>query len=326
MAMTGNEATFAVAPMMDWTDRHCRYFFRQLSPSVRLYTEMVTAAALVHGDSKRLLRYHTEEHPVALQLGGSDPEQMAAAAALGAAAGYDEININVGCPSDRVKSGAFGACLMAHPERVADCVRAMRATVPVPITVKTRIGIDDFDSWAFFQTFVDTVADAGCDTFIVHARIALLTGLSPKENRNVPPLNYERVYALKRRRPELNVWLNGGIVSVAECVEHLSQTDGVMVGRQAYQDPWFLTELEREFGAGRPALTRASVVNRMLDYIEDELTAGAQLKHISRHMLGLFAGQPGARAWRRHLSERAHLPGAGTDVLLAALSRVPTAA
>ncbi|MEM7502127.1 MAG: tRNA dihydrouridine(20/20a) synthase DusA [Pseudomonadota bacterium] len=324
--MTGNEAPFAVAPMMDWTDRHCRYFFRQLSPSVRLYTEMVTAAALVHGDSERLLRYDTEEHPVALQLGGSDPEQMAAAAALGAAAGYDEININVGCPSDRVQSGVFGSCLMAHPERVADCVRAMRATVEVPVTVKTRIGIDDFDSAAFFQTFVDTVVDAGCDTFIVHARIAILSGLSPKENRSVPPLNYERVYALKRRRPELNVWLNGGIVSVAECAEHLSQTDGVMVGRQAYQDPWFLTELEREFGNGLPALTRASVVNRMLDYIEDELAAGAQLKHISRHMLGLFAGQPGARAWRRHISERAHLPGAGTDVLLGALSRVPTAA
>lgn len=315
-----------MAPMMDWTDRHCRYFFRQLSPSVRLYTEMITAAALVHGDSERLLRHHAEEHPVALQLGGSDPEQMAVAAALGAAAGYDEININVGCPSDCVKSGAFGACLMASPERVADCVREMRSAVDVPVTVKTRIGIDDFDSWEFFRTFVDTVAEAGCDTFIVHARIAILTGLSPKENRSIPPLNYDRVHALKSAVPSLNVWLNGGVVSVGECSRHLAQVDGVMIGRQAYQDPWFLTELEREFGAGKPALTRASVVNQMLGYIEDELADGAQLKHITRHMLGLFAGQPGARAWRRHLSERAHLPGAGADVLLAALSRVPTAA
>lgn len=326
MTMTAEQARFAVAPMMDWTDRHCRYFLRQLSPSARLYTEMITAAALVHGDAERLLRYHPEEHPVALQLGGSDPEQMAQAASLGAAAGYDEININVGCPSDRVKSGAFGACLMADPARVADCVRAMRSAVGVPITVKTRIGIDDRDSWEFFKAFVDTVADAPCDTFIVHARIAILSGLSPKENRSIPPLNYERVYALKRAAPELNVWLNGGVVSVDECSRHLSQVDGVMIGRQAYQDPWFLAELEREFGSGKPALTRASVVNQMLGYIDDELTAGAQLKHIARHMLGLFAGQPGARAWRRHLSEHAHLPGAGPDVLLAALSRVPAAA
>lgn len=313
--------------MMDWTDRHCRYFLRQISPGAFLYTEMLTAAALVHGDAERLLAFDVAEHPVALQLGGSDPVMMAAAARIGASAGYDEININVGCPSDRVQSGAFGACLMAEPERVADCMRAMRAAVDLPVTVKTRIGIDDKDSEAFLRRFIETVAAAGCDTFVIHARKAILKGLSPKENRTVPPLNYPRVYALKRDWPELNIILNGGIATVRECLGHLQHVDGVMIGRQAYQHPWFLAELERDVLDGKaPARRRDEVVAAMLPYIEREMAAGAQLKHITRHMLGLYAGQPGARAWRRYLSENAHLPGAGTEVLKAAVNELPVAA
>lgn len=311
--------------MMDWTDRHCRYFLRQLSPSARLYTEMITAAAIVHGDADKLLRFDPTEHPLALQLGGSDPEQMAAAARLGAAAGYDEININVGCPSDRVQSGAFGACLMADPGRVAACVRAMRDAVEIPVTVKTRLGIDDKDSESFFRAFIEPVADAGCRTFIVHARIAILEGLSPKENRTVPPLNYPRVYDLKRDRPDLNVIINGGIVSEDACYRHLEHVDGIMVGRQAYQHPWFLAELEQTFGGTAPESRRA-VVRRMIAYADRELDAGAQLKHITRHMLGLYAGRPGARAWRRYLSEHAHLPGADSNVLETALAQLPAAA
>ncbi len=313
--------------MMDWTDRHCRYFLRLLSPNAQLYTEMVTAAALVHGDADKLLAFDRAEHPIALQLGGSDTAMMAAAARKGADAGYDEININVGCPSDRVQNGAFGACLMARPERVADCVRAMRSAVDVPVTVKTRIGIDDQDSEAFLRRFVETVAAAGCDTFIVHARKAILQGLSPKENRTVPPLNYPRVYALKRDYPGLTVVLNGGITTADECVAHLRHVDGVMIGRQAYQNPWFLTELERVvLGNQRVAASRDEVVAAMLPYIERSIAAGAQLKHITRHMLGLYAGQPGARAWRRYLSENAHRPGADADTVRAALAKLPAAA
>ena len=318
-------ARFAVAPMMDWTDRHCRYFLRQISPNARLYTEMITSAALVHGDAEKLLRFDPTEHPVALQLGGNDPQQMAAAARLGAAAGYDEININVGCPSDRVQSGAFGACLMAAPEQVAACVEAIAAAVDVPVTVKTRIGIDENDDEAFFRAFVAPVAAAGCRTFIVHARIAVLKGLSPKENRSVPPLNYPRVYALKRDRPELDVVLNGGVVSVDECRNHLRHVDGVMIGRQAYHHPWFLAEVERTFCNLHPK-SRHDIVTNMMDYAERELSRGAQLKHIARHMLGLFAGQPGARAWRRYLSEHAHRHGADVGVLRAALAKLPAAA
>ena len=312
--------------MMDWTDRHCRFFLRQISPGARLYTEMLTAAAVLHGDTGRLLAFDPAEHPVALQLGGSDPDSMADAARAGAAAGYDEININVGCPSDRVQSGAFGACLMAEPERVADCVSSMRSAVNVPVTVKTRIGIDDQDSESFFRRFVETVADAGCDTFIVHARKAILEGLSPKENRNVPPLNYARVYSLKQDRPELCIVLNGGISSVAECRTHLEKVDAVMLGRQAYQNPWILAELEQQLSGDASGLERRDVVAAMLPYIERQIAAGAQLKHITRHMLGLFAGQPGARAWRRYISENAHRPGAGTEVLVQALGEIPAAA
>ncbi len=318
----------AVAPMMDWTDRHCRYFMRVLSPSVRLYTEMVTAAALEYGDSGKLLRFDASEHPVVLQVGGSDPRKMAMAAKLGADAGYDEININVGCPSDRVQSGAFGACLMSSPGVVADCVRAMQSVVSVPVTIKVRIGIDDFDSYEFLQDFVGANVDAGCRTFVVHARIAILAGLSPKENRSVPQLNYERVYRLKQAHPNLTIILNGGVTTLADCRTHLRHVDGVMIGRQAYQQPWFLTELEQEFGLddGFIAQTRHDVIRRLLPYIERELSEGAKLKHITRHLLGLFAGQPGARAWRRYLSENSHRPGAGIDVVHRALDKLPAAA
>jgi tRNA-dihydrouridine synthase A len=322
------ESRISVAPMMDWTDRHCRYFMRVLSPSVGLYTEMVPAAALLHGDAPRLLRFDQSEHPIALQLGGSDPVQMAAAARMGADAGYDEININVGCPSDRVQSGAFGACLMSRPNVVARCIQEMQTAVEVPVTVKTRIGIDDLDSDQFLHDFIGPCVEAGCSTFVVHARIAILAGLSPKENRTIPPLNYDRVTRLKQAFPELTILLNGGISTLDACREHLERLDGVMIGRQAYQQPWFLTELEQAFGKNQGAGPgdRHEAIHRIIPYIERELGLGAELKHITRHLLGLFAGQPGARAWRRYLSENAHRPGAGVSVLDAALERLPKAA
>jgi tRNA-dihydrouridine synthase A len=312
--------------MMDWTDRHCRYFLRLLSPHARLYTEMVTAKAVVHGNDARLLRFDRAEHPVALQLGGSDPGEMAEAARIGAGAGYDEININIGCPSDRVQNGKFGACLMAQPRTVAACVRAMRDAVAVPVTVKTRIGIDDHDSYAFLSDFTETVAAAGCDTFVVHARIAILEGLSPKDNRSVPPLDYDRVYRLKREHPELTIVINGGVASADEIASHLERVDGVMIGREAYQNPWFLTEIERRFCGGSAPSSRLDVLDRLVPYVERELAAGTELKHIARHVLGLFAGQPGARAWRRHLREQAPRPGAGVDVLHDAVERLRMAA
>lgn len=315
-----------IAPMMDWTDRHCRYFMRLLSPSVGLYTEMVTAQALRHGDAEKLLQFDPIEHPVALQIGGSDPQLMAEAAKKGEIEGYDEININVGCPSDRVQSGQFGACLMADPQLVADCVRSMKSEVVIPVTIKTRIGIDDFDDYDFLRRFVDANIAAGCETFVVHARKAILQGLSPKENRTVPPLDYERVYRLKRELPQLTIVLNGGITTIEECREHLEHVDGVMIGRQAYHHPWFLTELENEFGVGQLAPGRLDIVRQMIPYIERELAAGTFLKHITRHMLGLFAGQPGARAWRRYLSENAHRFDAGIEVLEQAIAQLPKAA
>lgn len=328
--MTGHEHAWrlAVAPMMSWTDRHCRYFLRLLSPRARLYTEMVTAAAVLHGDRARLLAFDAAEHPIALQLGGAEPRAMAEAARIGAAFGYDEVNVNVGCPSDRVQSGAFGACLMARPETVAACVRAMRSEVNLPVTVKTRIGIDDRDDYAFLRDFVGRVAAAGCDTFVVHARKAILGGLSPKQNRSVPPLDYERVYRLKEEHPELRIVLNGGITTADEALAHLEHVDGIMIGREAYQNPWFLTELERRLGTPPAALpeSRHAVVRDMLPYIEATLASGAELAAIVRHMLNLFSGQPGARQWRRILSERAHRAGAGVDVLEDALARLPEAA
>lgn len=315
-----------IAPMMDWTDRHCRYFMRLLSPSAFLYTEMVTASALEHGDVSRLLQFDVSEHPIALQVGGSDPQMMADAAKLGADEGYDEININVGCPSDRVQSGQFGACLMSKPDLVAACVRAMQSAVDIPVTIKTRIGIDDFDDYEFLRRFIEANVEAGCNTFIVHARKAILAGLSPKENRSVPPLDYDRVYQLKQDLPNLKIILNGGISSIDQCRQHLQHVDGVMIGRQAYHQPWFLTELEQAFGSGNIRSSRHDIVRQMLPYIESELSGGAELKHITRHMLGLFAGLPGARAWRRSLSENAHRTGGGIEVLETALAKLPQAA
>lgn len=318
------KSRISVAPMMDWTDRHCRYFMRLLSPSAFLYTEMVTAAAIHHGDAERLLEFRNEEHPVALQLGGSDPDLMAEATRSAAAFRYDEININVGCPSDRVQSGQFGACLMAKPEVVADCYRGMQAETDAPVTVKTRIGIDDKDSDEFLRRFADVLVAAGCRKFIVHARIAILEGLSPKENRSVPPLNYERVYRLKRDYPELEVIINGGLTSLDGVDAVSPHVDGVMIGRQAYHQPYFLAQLEQHFDPDWPLPDRHAVVEKMMPYIESELAAGTALNRITRHMLGLFAGQPGARAWRRYISENAHR--SGPEVLLDALKAMPTAA
>ena len=314
--------------MMDWTDRHCRFFLRLLAPSARLYTEMVTAAALTHGDAERLLQFDVVEHPVALQLGGSDPKMMADAAKLGAQAGYDEININVGCPSGRVQSGQFGACLMSSPDVVASCFKEMSSVSDVPVTVKTRIGIDDQISYEFLREFVAILHTAGCDTFIVHARVAILQGLSPRENRSVPPLHYDRVYELKREFPDLTIVLNGGIVSTEQVLSHLETVDGVMIGRQAYHQPYFLTELEAVLFDHKDwqAPSRHEVIELMIPYIERQMSAGTELKNMTRHLLGLYAGQPGARAWRRHLSEHTHLPGAGIEVLQEALAKLPKAA
>jgi tRNA-dihydrouridine synthase A len=290
-----------------------------------MYTEMVTAAALIHGNAPALLQFNVEEHPVALQLGGSDPQMMTNAARMGEAEGYDEININVGCPSDRVQSGQFGACLMARPELVASCVSSMAAAVRIPVTVKTRIGIDDLESYEFLCRFVETVSAAGCSTFVVHARKAILAGLSPKENRRVPPLDYERVYRLKKDNPELHIVLNGGITTSTEVEHHLQRVDGIMIGRQAYQDPWFLTGLEQILH-GAPANDRGAVMEKIAEYIERQLHQGVALKHMTRHLLGLYNGQPGARQWRRSLSENAHRPGAGIEVLRNAMSILPKAA
>jgi tRNA-dihydrouridine synthase A len=315
-----------VAPMMDWTDRHCRYFMRLLSPGVFLYTEMVTANALHFGDAESLLRYDDSEHPIAVQLGGSDPALMTEAAERAAAVGYDEVNINVGCPSDRVQSGQFGACLMAQPEVVAECYSAMQSGVDIPVTVKTRIGINDHDSDEYLARFVDTLSAAGCRKFIVHARIAILDGLSPKENRTVPPLNYERVYRLKDANPDLDIVLNGGISEIAHVEEVLRHVDGVMIGRQAYHHPYFLAELEHHMNSQVPLPNRRHVVEQMLPYIERELEQGERLCRITRHMVGLFAGIPGARAWRRYISEHAFRDGASAEVLLEALDAMPVAA
>ncbi len=315
---------FAVAPMLDWTDRHCRYLLRLISRHALLYTEMVTTGALLHGDAARHLGYDAAEHPVALQLGGSEPRALAGCARMGAEWGYDEINLNVGCPSDRVQNGRFGACLMAEPGLVAECVAAMAAAVEIPVTVKHRIGIDDLDSYDALARFVATVAGAGCRTFIVHARKAWLQGLSPKENREIPPLRYDLVYALKRDLPALEIIVNGGIASLEDAARHLERVDGVMVGRAAYHDPWLLAEVDRRFyGDGHAVPTPHGVVEAYLPYVERQLAAGVPLTRMTRHLLGLFAGRPGARRWRRVLSEGAHRPGAGSDLIRAALREVP---
>jgi tRNA-dihydrouridine synthase A len=315
--------TVCVAPMMDWTDRHERYFLRLISRRVLLYTEMVISTAVVRGDYKRLLAFDPAEHPVALQLGGADPQELATAAAIAETLGYDEINLNVGCPSDRVQAGRFGACLMAEPERVAACVAAMSAEVRVPVTVKTRIGIDDQDSYEDLANFVATVAAAGCGTFIVHARKAWLSGLSPKQNREVPPLCYEVVHRLKNDFPALEVILNGGLSSLRDAESNLGPLDGFMLGRVAYQNPYLLAAVDgRYFGDPTPLLSRREIVEKLLPYIERELSAGARLQSMTRHILGLYSGCPGARRWRRCLSERAHRPGAGIETVMAALDAV----
>jgi tRNA-dihydrouridine synthase A len=302
--------------MLDWTDRHCRYFLRLISRHTLLYTEMITTGALIHGDRERFLRYDPAEHPVALQLGGSDPEDLARCAQMAEDWGYDEINLNVGCPSDRVQNGRFGACLMAEPALVAECVTAMRAAVRVPVTVKHRIGIDERDSYAELVDFVGHLSAAGCDAIIVHARKAWLKGLSPKENRDIPPLCYAVVRDLKRDFPHLPIIVNGGIETLDAAVEFLSDLDGVMIGRAAYHNPWILAEADRRvFGDDHPIPTRRQVLEAFIPYAERQLAAGVPLNAMSRHLLGLFQGQPGARAWRRRISEQAHRPGAGVEVL-----------
>ncbi len=308
--------------MMDWTDRHCRYFHRLLAPHALLYTEMVTAQAVIHGDRGRLLGFDPAEQPVALQLGGSDAGELAQAARIGADLGYVEINLNVGCPSDRVQSGSFGACLMREPALVADGVAAMRAAVAhtgATVTVKCRLGVDDQDEDLALAEFVDAVHAGGCNVFIVHARKAWLKGLSPKENRDVPPLNYERVYRLKREHPHLAVIINGGISSVAATHDHLRHVDGVMLGRTAYHEPYRLAEIEHEV-FGTPLPERDEVLRRLRPYVEAHLARGERLQHITRHILGLYQGLPGARAFRRVLSERAHRAEAGWGVIEQALA------
>ncbi len=313
----------SVAPMMDWTDRDCRYLLRLISRETLLYTEMVTTGALIHGDRARFLAHDQQEYPLALQLGGSEPEELALCARMGEDAGYDEININVGCPSDRVQSGRFGACLMAEPELVAEGVAAMQAKVSIPVTVKTRLGIDDFDSYEFLTDFIDKVSAAGCEIFILHARNAWLKGLSPKENRDIPPLNYERVYQIKQDYPHLHIDINGGIQTLEQAGQHLQHIDGVMMGRAVYHNPYLLAEAdEMLFGKPASVLSRQQVIETMLPYIEKRMSEGRPLKSITRHLLGVFQGVPGARRWRRHLSENAHLPGAGIHTLKDALALV----
>lgn len=305
--------------MLDWTDRHCRYFHRLLAPDALLYTEMVTTGALIHGDRERHLVYNEEEHPVALQLGGSDPADLARCAEMAQEYGYDEVNLNVGCPSDRVQKGRFGACLMLEPERVRDGLAAMRDAVAIPVTVKSRLGVDEHDSYAFFSDFIGRIAESGCRTFIVHARKAWLSGLSPKQNREVPPLHYDRVLRLKRENPELEIIVNGGIDTVADARRFLERLDGVMIGRAAYQEPWLLARLQKAlFGRGG-AEDRAAVVREMTAYLERHVAGGLPARQVSRHLLGLFQGLPGARKWRRYISENAHLDAANTRLLLDAL-------
>jgi tRNA-dihydrouridine synthase A len=311
---------FCVAPMMDWTDRHCRYFLRQLSRRALLYTEMVTTGALLHGDVARHLDFHPAEQPLALQIGGSEPDDLARAAQLGERWGYREVNLNCGCPSERVQRGAFGACLMAEPELVADCVHAMRAAVAIPVTVKHRLGLDGDTDYAFVRRFVDTVARAGCTTFVVHARNAWLKGLSPKENREVPPLRYEEAHRLKQDFPQLGIVINGGFRSLAAAAGQLGLVDGVMVGRAAYQHPTLLAGVDAVFfGDGHPVPSRAQVAERMFEYAVERIAEGVPLRAITRHLMGLYHGQPGARAWRRMLSDTRRLAAEDPRLLLDAM-------
>ena len=314
---------FCVAPMMDWTDRHDRMFLRQFSKHALLYTEMVTSGALLFGDTDYLLQHDLEEQPCALQLGGSDPQQLAQCALMGEQAGYQEINLNVGCPSDRVQSGAFGACLMASPKLVAECVHAMQQVVSIPVTVKCRLGIDDQDSEEFLVNFVQTVSEGGCSVFIIHARKAILKGLSPKENREIPPLIYERVYGIKTRFPGLEIIINGGITNFDQIQAHCNFVDGVMVGREAYQNPYILSHVDPLlFGESETGLSRIEYLRMYLPYVEEQLRLGTPLQHISRHLLGLFKGQKGGKQFRRHLSENCYKKSADISVLLDAIAYV----
>ena len=326
--MSNIDRTFSIAPMIDWTDRHDRYFLRLISKQALLYTEMITTGAIIHGDRERHLGFNNEEHPVAVQLGGSNPSDLAQCSKICEDFGYDEINLNVGCPSDRVQSGAFGACLMAQPDLVAECIDQMKSACNLPVTIKCRIGIDDQDEYEDLQRFVTTTKEAGCETFIVHARKAWLQGLSPKENRDIPPLNYERVYQLKREFPELEIIINGGIKTLDECKHHLNSVDGVMMGREAYQNPFILADVDHLFfnepstSALPSIITRHDIVDEMIGYIDELLASGGQLKWVSRHILGIFQGMPGARAWRRHLSQNAYKKDATTEVIREALKYI----
>ncbi len=319
-----SSSRFSVAPMLDWTDRHCRFFHRLLTSEALLYTEMVTTGAIIHGKGD-FLAYNQEEHPIALQLGGSNPTDLAKCARLAEQRGYDEVNLNVGCPSDRVQNGRFGACLMAEPELVAECISAMKSEVNIPVTVKTRIGIDEQDSYEFLTRFIEVVSSqGGAEEFTIHARKAWLSGLSPKENREIPPLDYLRAYQLKQDFPHLNIGVNGGITTLEQSSEHLAHLDGVMMGREAYQNPYILAEVDQQiFGVDKPILKRKEVVEMMYPYIEQQLSNGSYLGHITRHMLGLFQHMPGARQWRRYISENAHKKGAGIEVVQAALAKIP---
>ena len=321
--MTLPNHRFSVAPMMDWTDRHCRVFHRLLSARALLYTEMLTTGAVIHGDRKRLLGFDASEHPVALQLGGSNPDHLATSAKIGEDFGYDEINMNVGCPSDRVQEGRFGACLMAEPKLVADCVAAMKRAVSIPVTVKCRIGIDDQEPEVALRVLARAVIEAGADALVVHARKAWLRGLSPKENREVPPLDYELVYRLKAELPQVPVIINGGIGSIEEARAHLAHVDGVMLGRAAYQEPWRLLDADPIlFGEAAPATSMQEAIAAFIPYVEEQLSRGTRLHAMTRHLVGAFHAVPGARAFRRHLAENAVRPGAGASVLRDAVALV----
>jgi len=312
----------SIAPMMDHTDRHFRYFMRIISPHALLYTEMITTGALIHGDRQRFLEHNADEYPLAIQLGGSNPEDLAICAVIAEEAGYDEVNLNVGCPSDRVQSGKFGACLMAEPGLVSECISKMSDAVDIPITVKTRIGIDDKDSYEELTIFIDCVKQAGCNIFIIHARKAWLIGLSPKENREVPPLQYETVYQLKKDFPELEFIINGGFTTQDAIMEQYEHVDGVMIGRAAYQNPYLLTDIEQAlYGNETPQPTRYEILEKFIAYVQQNLDADVYLGHMTRHILGLFLGQPGARAYRRYISENAYKKGAGVEVIRAAMEK-----
>jgi len=312
----------SIAPMLDCTDRHDRYFLRLIAPDIKLYTEMITTQAIMHGDAKRFLAFHPAEKYIALQLGGSNPQALAHCAALAETMGYDEINLNVGCPSARVKSGQFGACLMLKPQLVADCMAAMQAKVSVPVTLKCRIGVDEEDSYESLFNFIKRIAETGCQTFIIHARKAWLNGLSPKQNRTIPPLRYDIVKQIKKDFPALTIILNGGITTLKDITTHLPDVDGVMIGRAAYANPYLLAEIEAHYFPERKILSRLDVIEKLIPYIRDETHNQVRLSSITRHILGLFQGQRGAANWRRYLSEHAHKPGANVEVVKQALALV----